>query len=62
MIPLECIEVLREDVIADVLEDKPRGPCAERCAVCGSLLHLEFGRLRCRSCNTGQGSTEEGGL
>ena len=47
-------------------------PRAARCPVCDSVLHLEFGRLRCRVCpppddvpptmrNTGTGSTEEGG-
>lgn len=38
-------------------------PRAARCPVCDSVLHLEFGRLRCRNCPVGgQGSTEEGGL
>jgi hypothetical protein len=47
---------------------------AARCPVCRSVLHLEFGRLRCRNCpvpaseratlpDPGElGSTEEGGL
>jgi hypothetical protein len=50
--------------------DEGCGPRAARCPLCGSVLHLDFGRLRCRACPvdeppptlpTGQGSTEEGG-
>lgn len=37
-------------------------PRAAKCPVCGSVLHLDFGRLRCTACPVGgQGSTEEGG-
>jgi hypothetical protein len=33
-----------------------------RCPSCGGVYHVELGRLVCRTCRGGMGSTEEGGL
>lgn len=56
----ECLA--REELAAGraQLETLPES-APHRCPICHSIMHLEFGRLRCRLCNAVVPDSEEGG-